>query len=344
MIKAGIMGASGYTGAELLRLLATHPDVKITAASRQQGGENLSDIFPALRGRWNLVLTSHDPKAMGAKCDVVFCCLPHKASMEMVPTLLKGGAKVIDLSADFRFNDAALYEEWYTKHIAPALLKKAVYGLPEFYRARIKKARLVAVPGCYPTGAILALAPLVKKGLIDTDSIIVDSKSGVSGAGAKPTETTHYVEVNDGIKAYGVASHRHTPEIEDHLSRLAKKPIKVSFTPHLTPMDRGILTTAYAKLLKKMSTSKLLDIYRKFYQDEPFVRIFPEGELPRTKWVRGSNFTDIGLVSDSRTGRVVIVSAIDNLTKGASGGAVQCMNVMMGLPEDAGLGAPPLCP
>lgn len=344
MIKVGILGASGYTGAELLRMLALHPGIKITAVSRQEGGQSVSDQFPSLAGFFDLELISHDPGKMGAACDVTFCCMPHKASMEMVPTLLDGGAKVIDLSADFRFNDAALYEQWYTKHTAPQLLKEAVFGLPELYRDRIKKARLVATPGCYPTGAILALAPLVKEKIIDLETIIVDSKSGVSGAGAKATETTHYIEANEGIRAYGVGSHRHTPEIEDHLSRLAGKPIRVSFTPHLTPMDRGMLTTAYAKLLVEKKTSELIELYRDFYKGEHFVRVMKEGMLPRTKWVRGSNFTDIGIVADSRTGRVVSISAIDNLVKGASGGAIQSMNIMMGIDEKAGLSQAPLFP
>jgi len=344
MLKVGILGVSGYTGAELLRLLADHPDAEVTMASRQEGGEQLADLFPSLRGHWDLQIVSHDPKAMGGSCDAVFCCMPHKASMDMMPALLEGGAKVVDLSADFRFEDVKTYEEWYTKHTAPELIKDAVYGLPELYRDNIKNARLVGNPGCYPTGAILALAPLVKKATIDCDTIIIDSKSGVSGAGAKPAKTTHFVEVNDDVKAYGVGSHRHTPEIEGHLSKLAGRGIKVSFTPHLVPMDRGILTTAYAKLTKETSTGELIDLYRDFYNSEKFVRIFPEGELPGTKGVRGSNYADIGLVSDARTGRVVVVSAIDNLVKGASGEAIQNMNIIMGLDESAGIGSPPLYP
>ncbi len=344
MIKVGILGASGYTGAEILRLLATHPEVEVASVSRQAGGEKLTDLFPSLRGHFDLELIAHDPMAMAGSCEMVFCCMPHKASMDMVPALLDGGAKVVDLSADFRFDDAAIYEEWYTKHTAPQLLKDAVYGLPELYRKKIKTARLVGNPGCYPTGAILAVAPLLKKPIIDTDTIIIDSKSGVTGAGAKPTEITHFVSVNEDIRAYGVASHRHTPEIEDQSSKLAGKNLQVSFTPHLAPMDRGILSTAYAKLAKKVSTAELIELYREFYKGERFVRILPEGELPRTKWVRGSNYADIGVVADSRTGRVVAISAIDNLVKGAGGQAIQNMNIMMGIPEETGIDAPPLHP
>ncbi len=344
MIKAGIAGASGYTGAELLRLMASHPEARVHVASRQEGGEALEELFPSMAGYFGLELISHDPAKMGSACDVVFCCMPHKASMGIIPELLDGGAKVVDLSADFRFDNIKTYEKWYTAHSAPDLNKEAVYGMPELYREKIKPARLVGNPGCYPTGAILALTPLVRGKLADIGSLIIDSKSGVSGAGAKPGETTHYVEVNESIRAYGVGSHRHTPEIEEQISALAGEDIKVSFTPHLTPMERGILTTCYATLDKKMETPELLNVYGDFYKNEKFVRILPEGVLPRTKWVRGSNYTDIGAVSDPRTGRAVIVSAIDNLVKGAAGGAIQNMNIMTGLPEEAGLEAAPLYP
>jgi len=344
MLKIGIAGASGYTGAELLRLLASHPEVKVHMASRQKGGETVEELFPSLTGHFDLELISHDPGRMGSACDVVFCCMPHKASMGIIPGILDGGAKVVDLSADFRFKNIETYEKWYTAHSAPELNKEAVYGLPELYREKIEPARLVGNPGCYPTGAVLALAPLVGKKLAAPDTLIIDSKSGVSGAGAKPTETTHHVEVNESIRAYGVGKHRHTPEIEEQISALAGEDVKVSFTPHLTPMERGILTTCYATLKKQVDTAELLEIYREFYKDEKFVRILPEGVLPRTKWVRGSNYADIGGVSDSRTGRAVVISAIDNLVKGAAGQAVQNMNIIMGLPEDTGIGSPPLYP
>jgi len=344
MIKVGILGASGFTGAELLRLLASHPDVEVTVVSRREGGQKMDELFPSLGGLFDLELISHAPERMASECDVAFCCMPHKAAMDMVPALLGGDAKVVDLSADFRFRDVKIYEEWYTAHAAADLLSETVYGLPELYRESIEGARLVATPGCYPTGAILAAAPLFKNDMVDTGTLIVDSKSGVSGAGAKPTDVTHYIEVNECMRAYGVASHRHTPEMEEHLSNIAGRGVKVLFTPHLTPMERGILTTTYAKLRKDVSTAELLDVYRDFYRGEHFIRIRPEGDLPRTKRVRGSNFVDIGAVADPRTGMVVAVSAIDNLTKGASGAAVQCMNIMMGLEETAGVDMAPLYP
>lgn len=344
MVKIGIVGAAGYTGAELLRLLAGHPEAKVTALSELEGGKPISSIFPSLRQIFDAELMGPDPSAIADRCEVIFCGLPHKASMGVVPEYLKRGVKVVDLSADFRFKSRELYEKWYVSHTAPKLLEEAVYGLPELYRAEIKKARLIGNPGCYPTGAILALAPLVKEGLVDTETIIVDSKSGMSGAGRGATETTHFVEANEGIRAYGVATHRHTPEIEDQLSRLAGRPITISFTPHIVPMDRGILSVGYAMLLKFRPTKELVELYKSFYKGERFIRVHPEGSLPRTNWVKGSNYVDIGLVSDDRTGRVVAVSAIDNLAKGASGQAIQNMNLIMGLPEEMGLTAPALYP
>jgi len=344
MVNIGIVGAAGYTGAELLRLLAGHPEAKITALSELEGGKPISDVFPSLRRIFDVELMGPDAVAIAERCDVIFCGLPHRASMKVVPEYLDRGVKVVDLSADFRFKSRELYEKWYVPHASPKLLEETVYGLPELYREDIKKARLIGNPGCYPTGAILALAPLVKERLIDPETIIVDSKSGVTGAGKAATETTHFVEVNEGIRAYGVATHRHTPEIEDHLSRLAGRPVTINFTPHLVPMDRCILSVGYATLLKWRPTKDVLDVYNSFYKGERFVRVHPEGSLPRTNWVKGSNYVDIGLVCDDRTGRVVAVSAIDNLVKGASGQAIQNMNIIMGLPEEMGLTAPALYP
>lgn len=344
MVRVGIVGAAGFTGAELLRLLAEHPEAQVCALSELEGGKSISKIFPSLKKIFDVEVMGPDPASVAKKCDVIFCGLPHKASMGVIPTYLKYGVKVVDLSADFRFRDLKIYEKWYVKHTAPELLKEAVYGLPELYRDKIRKARLIGNPGCYPTGAVLACAPLVAKKLVDFRSIIVDSKSGVSGAGRGASEVTHFIEVNEGIRAYGVATHRHTPEIEDQLSRIAKRKITVSFTPHLVPMERGILTVVYSKLIKKMSTKALLEIYSEFYNGEKFIRIHDEGILPRTHWVKGSNYVDIGVVSDARTGRVVAISAIDNLVKGASGQAIQNMNLIMGLPEEMGLTAPALYP
>jgi N-acetyl-gamma-glutamyl-phosphate reductase len=259
--------------------------------------------------------------------------------------LVQRGARVLDLSADFRLKDPALYPRWYKMdHTATHLLKEAVYGLPELHRAEIVPARLVAVPGCYPTSAVLGLAPLVAEGLVDPDTIVIDSMSGVSGAGRKAELAYQYSEVNENLKAYGVATHRHTPEIEQELTRLAGRDVTVTFTPHLTPMTRGILTTITAALQSARSTADLLERYRGFYARAAFVRLLPEGQLPETKHVLHANFCDIGLVSDSRTGRVIVVTAIDNLVKGASGQAVQCFNLMAGLEERTGLWIPGLFP
>jgi len=264
--------------------------------------------------------------------------------MEVVPTFLKLGKKVVDLSADYRFRDPSVYEKWYEPHMNPDVLAKSVYGLPEIRRGEIAGADLVGNPGCYPTSVILGLAPLLRNGMIDPSTIIADSKSAVSGAGRGAKVDTLFCEVNEGFKAYGVAAHRHTPEIEQELSLLAGEGVTISFTPHLVPMDRGILSTIYAGLSVDSSTSELLALYRDFYKNEGFVRILPEGAYPSTLYVRGSNFCDIGLTLDRRTGRVIVISAIDNLVKGASGQAVQNMNIMNGFPENLGLDALPLFP
>lgn len=345
MIKAAIIGGSGYTGVELLRVLTRHPHMSCTTiSSRQHKGKHVADVFPSVRGLVDLVFTEPDPAAAVRESDVIFTALPHKTAMEMIPSLLVDGRKVVDLSADFRFRKADVYEKWYQPHSAPGLLETAVYGLPELHRERVKTASLVGNPGCYPTSIILGLAPLLKHGLIKPDTIIADSKSGVSGAGRGLSLTTHYCEVNDGINAYKIGSHRHTPEIEQELSGLAGTEVTISFTPHLTPMTRGILSTVYASVTSDASTGELLDIYNRFYDSEPFVRIYPEGSFPRTSFVAGTNYADIGLKVDKRTNRVVIVSAIDNLVKGASGQAVQNMNIMCGIDEKAGLEIVPLYP
>jgi N-acetyl-gamma-glutamyl-phosphate reductase len=339
MLNVAIVGASGYTGLELIRILHCHPEVAVTClTSEQSAGKRISEVFPTLRGRCDLLLENLEPVRVGEKADLVFTALPHKAAMEVVPTFLKLGKIVIDLSADYRLSDPAVYGAWYEPHLNPANLKKAVYGLPEIRRDKIRKARLVANPGCYPTSIILGLAPLLKKGLIDPKSIIADSASGVSGAGRSAKVDSLYCEVNDGFKAYGVGGvHRHTPEIEQELSRLAGTDLKITFTPHLAPMDRGILSTIYAAPNKALTSEKLVKLYGDFYAGEPFVRVLPPGSLPSTAFVRGSNFCDIAPLVDSRTGRVIVVSAIDNLVKGASGQAVQNMNIVCGFPETMGL-------
>jgi N-acetyl-gamma-glutamyl-phosphate reductase len=339
MLNVAIVGASGYTGLELIRILHCHPEVAVTClTSEQSAGRKISDIFPTLRGRCDLVLENLEPVRVAAKADLIFTALPHKAAMEVVPTFLKLGRHVIDLSADYRLSDAEVYGAWYEPHLNPANLKKAVYGLPEVRRAKIRGARLVANPGCYPTSIILGLAPLLKKGLIKTGEIIADSASGVTGAGRSAKVDSLYCEVNEGFKAYGAGGvHRHTPEIEQELSLLAGGKLMITFTPHLVPMDRGILSTIYATPRAATTTEKLIRLYQDFYRGEPFVRVLPQGSLPSTAFVRGSNFCDISPLVDQRTGRIIIVSAIDNLVKGASGQAVQNMNIVCGFPETMGL-------
>ena len=346
MLKVAIVGASGYTGVELIRLLHCHPEVAVTCiTSEQSAGKRISDIFPSLRGRCDLVLENLEPVRVAGKADIIFTALPHKAAMEVVPTFLELGRKVVDLSADYRLRDAAEYGKWYEPHMSPKLLKEAVYGLPELKRAKIAGARLVANPGCYPTSVILGLAPLLKKRLIDPASIIADSKSGVSGAGRSAKTDSLFCEVNDGFKAYAVGGvHRHIPEIEQELSLLGGEKMVITFTPHLVPMDRGILSTIYGKPVTDLSPRKLTKLYADFYRGETFVRVLPEGSFPSTSFVRGSNFCDIGVTVDARTGRIIVVSAIDNLVKGASGQAVQNMNIMCGFPENTGLESLPLFP
>lgn len=346
MLNVAVVGASGYTGVELLRLLHCHPAVAVTCiTSEQSAGRPVADVFPTLRDRYAQVLENLEPVRVAEKADLIFTALPHKAAMEVVPTFLKLGKRVVDLSADYRFSDAAVYEKWYEPHMNPENLKEAVYGLPEVRREKIVDARLVGNPGCYPTSVILGLMPLLKRRLIDPSTIIADSKSGVSGAGRGAKVENLYCEVNDGFKAYGVGGvHRHIPEIEQELSLLAGERIAITFTPHLVPMDRGILSTIYARLTGEASVAELVKLYAEFYEGEPFVRVLPVGNVPSTAHVRGSNFCDIGLAVDSRTGRVVVVSAIDNLVKGAAGQAVQNMNIMYGFPEAMGLEGLPLFP
>ncbi len=345
MIKVAVVGASGYTGVELLRILVGHPQVEIVCVtSRQHEGVPINQVFPSLTGFCNLACESLDVARIVERADLVFTALPHKSAMAVIPDFLAAGCRVVDLSADYRLKDQAVYEKWYQQHSSPELLSKAVYGLPELYREQVKSATLVANPGCYPTSIILGLAPLLKHGLIDTTTLIADSKSGTSGAGRSAKQGSLFCEVNEGFKAYSVGAHRHTPEIEQELSLLAGAQVELNFTPHLLPINRGILSTNYAKLTKKTSTAELLDLYREFYQGESFVRIMPGGELPNVAYLSGTNFCDIGLVSDERTGRVIVVSAIDNLVKGAAGQAVQNMNVLFGFKESLGLAIVPTFP
>ena len=346
MLNVAIVGASGYTGIELVRLLLNHPEISLTCVtSEQSAGKPLASVFPTVRDRCGLILENLEPTRIAEKADIVFTALPHKAAMEVVPTFLKLGRSVVDLSADYRLHDPQTYATWYEPHLNPELLDEAVYGLPEIRREQIASARLVANPGCYPTSIILGLAPLLRNGMIDLSTIIADSKSGVSGAGRSAKVDSLYCEVNEGFRAYGVGGvHRHVPEIEQEISLLAGQPVPLTFTPHLVPMDRGILSTIYATPTTAMSPAELMALYREFYQGEAFVRVLPEGQFPATTYVRGSNFCDIGMTVDRRTGRLVVVTAIDNLVKGAAGQAIQNMNILSGLPENLGLEAVGLFP
>jgi N-acetyl-gamma-glutamyl-phosphate reductase len=345
MLKVAVVGASGYTGVELLRILVGHPGIEICCVtSRQHEGLPINQLFPSLSGFCELLCEPLDIGAIASRADLVFTALPHKTAMEVVPGFLSAGCKVIDLSADYRLKDQAVYERWYQQHSSPELFSEAVYGLPELYRDQLHSARLVANPGCYPTSVILGLAPLLESQLIDSKSLIVDSKSGASGAGRGVKLGSLSCEVNEGFKAYGIASHRHTPEIEQELTRLAGCGIRLNFTPHLLPVNRGILSTCYADLLEDKSTEDLIELFQHHYSDEYFIRVMPGGQLPNIAYVRGTNFCDIGLVSDQHTGRVIVVTAIDNLVKGAAGQAVQNMNIISGFGESLGLEIVPTFP
>jgi N-acetyl-gamma-glutamyl-phosphate reductase len=346
MLHVGIVGASGYTGVELARLLAGHPEIRLTAAtSRQYAGKLLAEVFPNLRKRVDIRCENLTVDELIGRADFFFTAVPHKTAMNIVPKLLDAGQKVVDLSADYRIHDPAVYEAWYQEHSSPHLLAEAVYGLPELYRDRIRTARLTANPGCYPTSVILALTPLLRHNLIDPGTLIIDSKSGTSGAGRAASVGTLFCEVADGFKPYKVGgTHRHIPEIEQELTVAAGAPVTVSFTPHLLPVSRGILSTMYASLTSEGNRADLQALYEETYAGEPFVRILPTGTPPATQHVRGSNCCDISLQKDPRTGRLIIMSAIDNIVKGASGQAVQNMNLMNGFPETTGLMGAPLFP
>ncbi|HJN22295.1 MAG TPA: N-acetyl-gamma-glutamyl-phosphate reductase [Rhodospirillales bacterium] len=343
-VTVAILGASGYTGAELVRLLVRHPRVEITTLTAgRKAGRQLGEVFPHLAGAGLPDLVSIDA-ANWDTAQVAFCCLPHGTTQDVVAGLPRH-LKVIDLSADFRIADARLYDRWYGQaHRAPELQKEAVYGLTELARGAVSKARLIANPGCYPTASLLALVPLLEAGLIEAGDIVIDAKSGVSGAGRAAKEQALYAEVAEGIQAYGVAAHRHSPEIEQELSGAAGGPVTVSFTPHLVPMNRGILATIYVRLAPGAAADDLGVVLRKRYSGEPFVRVVAAGETPSTHHVRGSNGCLIGVFTDRAAGRAIILSVIDNLVKGASGQAVQNMNVMCGMAETTGLEQAPLFP
>ncbi len=344
--KVAVAGASGYTGAELLRLLVQHPAVEVVAAtSETYAGKPLRAALPGLSGFVDLSFDTLDTTRLASVAEIVFLALPHTASATPAAALLQAGCRVIDLSADFRLRDPGVYERWYrVAHPVPHLLTEAVCGLPELYRDSIRQARLVAVPGCYPTAALLGLQPLVRARKIALDSIIVNAASGTSGAGRKLDLPLHFSEANENFKAYAVASHRHTPEMEQELSRLAGQEVVLSFTPHLVPMTRGILSTIYATLTSPMVVESLHELFCHAYKGEPFLRVLPPGTFPETKQVWGSNYCDIGVAVDSRAGRAIVITALDNLVKGAAGQAIQAMNLMVGLDETLGIAAPPLFP
>jgi N-acetyl-gamma-glutamyl-phosphate reductase len=343
-IDVAILGASGYTGAELVRLLSRHSGVRIAALTAdRRAGQPMGAVFPHLGGLDLPDLVAIDQVDFG-RVDAVFCALPHGTTQEVIAAL-PAGPKVVDLSADFRLADLDTYATWYGHaHKAPALQTEAVYGLTELARAEVAGARLVANPGCYPTASQLPLIPLLRAGAIEAGDIIIDAKSGASGAGRAAKEAFLYCEVAEGVHPYAVASHRHAPEIEQGLSRAAGRPVLVNFTPHLMPMDRGILATIYARTTGGMKAADLRAILADTYRDEPFVRVLSEGAVPATRHVRGSNFCLMNVFDDRLPGRVILCSVIDNLVKGASGQAIHNLNVMMGLPETAGLEQLPLFP
>jgi N-acetyl-gamma-glutamyl-phosphate reductase len=343
--RVGIIGATGYTGVELLRLLLHHPEVEVTALTSQKyAGVPIDQVFPSLMKSLQLKCEELNVDQILRKTDFIFTAVPHKTAMEVVPLFHRQGKRIVDLSADFRFKEAALYEKWYQKHTSADLLPESVYGLPELHRDKIRSAKIVGNPGCYPTGALIGLIPLVKKQMISLENIVIDSKSGVSGAGRDVVLGSLFCEVNEGVKAYKIFEHRHLPEIEQELSGMAQKKVAVTFVPHLIPMDRGILTTIYVVPTKKWKTEEVLNTFQEHYQKDPFVRVYPRGKLPNTKDVRGSNYCDIGVNVHESEDRAVIVTAIDNLVKGASGEAVQNMNIMLGFPETMGLDGLPLFP
>lgn len=346
MIKVGIIGSTGYAGGELARILLQRDDVEIKwFGSKSYVDQKYASVYQNMFQIVDDVCMEENMEKLAEITDVIFTATPQGLCASLVNEELLSRTKVIDLSADFRIKDVAVYEKWYKiTHPSPQFIGEAVYGLPELNREKIKKARLVANPGCYPTCSTLAVYPLVKEGIIDTDTLIIDAKSGVSGAGRGAKVDNLYCEVNESCKAYGVASHRHTPEIEEQLSYGAGKPVILNFTPHLIPMNRGILITAYASLAKKVSYDEVKAVYDRYYGLERFVRLLDKDVCPQTRWVEGSNFVDVNFKIDERTGRVIMMGAMDNMVKGAAGQAVQNMNLMFGLAEDTGLRLVPVFP
>lgn len=345
MVRVAIVGATGYVGMEVVRLLNSHPGAQISCVvSNSYAGKPYSAVYPSLRGCFDMVCDTLDAELISEKADIVLLALPHGISGDLVPRLLANGKKVIDHSADFRFRDLNTYNSAYkNEHPAPLLLSEAVYGLPEIYREKIKNARLVGDPGCYPTCSILAIAPMLKNRLSKTKGITICASSGITGAGRKAELPYSFCEADESYRAYGVTGHRHTPEIEQELSLLAGESVVVSFVPHLIPMKRGMLATVHMDLACDITLETLHSIYADAYKDEHFVRVLPLGQFPDTRSVAGSNYVDIGIHLDARTNRAIVIAALDNLGKGSSGQAIQAMNLMCGLPEAAGLSAAPFC-
>ncbi len=334
-IRVAIVGATGYTSLECIRWLLRHPHAHITWLASRKAEQPISDLFPELLGRLDLPISPFDPAAIARHADVALLCLPHLTAMEHVPPLLAAGVRVIDLSADYRLKDTAVYEKWYKHaHVDAANLTHAVYGLPEFFRPAIKSARLVSNPGCYPTAGILGVAPLVNTGIVEPDDIIINAASGISGAGRTPSQQHHFPERNEAFEAYSIGTHRHAPEIQHTIEAIAGQPVRLLFVPHLIPMDRGILETIYLKPKPGMALADAQHAFASAYKNEPFVRL-REGNLPSTKFVANTNFADIAV--RVYNGRFVVVTALDNMVKGASGQAVQNLNIMFGLPETSGL-------
>ena len=346
MIKVGIIGATGYAGGELVRILTGHREAEIKwYGSRSYIDKKYADVYQNMFQIIDAVCMDDNMEELASQVDVIFTATPQGLCASLVNEEILSKTKIIDLSADFRLKDVKIYEEWYKlEHKSPQFIEEAVYGLCEVNREDVKKARLVANPGCYTTCSILTAYPLAKEGLIDMDTLIIDAKSGTSGAGRGAKLPNLYCEVNENIKAYGVATHRHTPEIEEQLGYASGKIVVLNFTPHLVPMNRGILVTEYAKLTKEVSYEDVKAVYDKYYGGEKFVRVLQKDVCPETKWVEGSNYVDIGFKIDPRTNRIIMMGAIDNLVKGAAGQAVQNMNLMFGLPESEGLELVPMFP
>ncbi|MBW2270995.1 MAG: N-acetyl-gamma-glutamyl-phosphate reductase [Deltaproteobacteria bacterium] len=337
-MRVGVFGASGYTGLELLRLLLQHPEFEIVAVtSEQRAGQPVGEAFPALRGRLDLAFEPARPEHIAERLDLAFTALPHAASAPTVAALRRAGVRVADLSADFRLRDLPLYEQWYGTHAAPELVGKAVYGLPELYRDALAGADLAAVPGCYPTSALLPLVPFLREGLVETSGIVVDAKSGVSGAGRSLDARYLFAELDANAHAYKVGAHRHGPEMEQEASLAAGEAVRLTFVPQLIPTTRGILASVYCRPTRALSAEAAQTVLEAAWGAERFVRVLPQGEMPSLQSVRGSNFCDVGVVLDERNGTLVLLAAIDNLVKGASGQALQCANLMAGHPEETGL-------